>query len=185
MNSNRHQRNARSVVSFVWLAGVVMLLTHPVFADFTITTLNSPNPQQVGQFSWSVSGAGDVNGDGHDDVVVGAPYEDDSVGGEGRVYIFSGADGHLLFTLSSLNPEGGGRFGNSVSTAGDVNPALSTDAVIFIRSARSLSWRLLFNGASAAHGGSSTMSTATRCAGPSRVALHLEGRIDRQDMAFN
>ena len=24
-----------------------------------------------------------------------------------------------------------------------------------------------------------------RCAGPSRVALHLEGRIDRQDMAFN
>ena len=64
---------------------------------------------------------GDVNGDGKADVAVGALYED--VGGnadQGRAYVFSGADGSLLFTLDTPNPQPYVYFGRSV-VVGDVN----------------------------------------------------------------
>lgn len=49
-----------------------------------------------GQFGYSVSGAGDTNGDGWPDLLVGAPY----AAGQGRAYLFSGRDGALLFTFA-------------------------------------------------------------------------------------
>lgn len=102
-----------------------MLLTHAVFADFSITALTFPSPQQVGQFSWSVSGAGDVNGDGHNDVVVGAIRENGGDIDAGRAYIFSGADGSVLRVYNSPEPNVTGLFGWSVSGAG----AVSTDGI--------------------------------------------------------
>jgi len=41
-------------------------------------------------FGGSVSGAGDVDGDGYDDLVVGAPGDDDMGSGSGSAYVFSG-----------------------------------------------------------------------------------------------
>ena len=51
-------------------------------------------------FGQHVSGAGDVNGDGYADVIVGAPGN--NAGGEkaGRAYVYSGKDGHILLTLT-------------------------------------------------------------------------------------
>ncbi len=49
------------------------------------TTLNGETTNKV--FGYSVAGAGDVNGDGHDDVVVGAPYYNDNTG---RAYVYLG-----------------------------------------------------------------------------------------------
>jgi hypothetical protein len=85
-----------------------------------LLTVESPNPNLAEEFGASLA-VGDVNGDGKGDITVGAAGED--VGGnpdQGRAYVFSGADGSLLFTLDSPNPEEGAWFGSSVAV-GDVN----------------------------------------------------------------
>jgi FG-GAP repeat/FG-GAP-like repeat len=57
-------------------------------------------------FGSHISGAGDVDGDGHADVIVGAPGKEGEFTNAGHAYIYSGKDGRLLFTLS------GERFGD-------------------------------------------------------------------------
>ncbi|TQV79645.1 integrin alpha [Denitrobaculum tricleocarpae] len=79
----------------------------------------------------SVSGAGDVNGDGYDDLIVGAAYGDDGDYNAGEAYvIFGKASGFGTIDLTNLAPADGfsiqgdevfGRAGQSVSAAGDVN----------------------------------------------------------------
>jgi len=71
------------------------------------------------RFGRPVSGAGDVNGDGFDDLIVGAPFDDNNGANSGSARVFSGADGGVLFTFNGDSAYGG--FGNSVSSAGDVN----------------------------------------------------------------
>jgi len=94
--------------------------------------LTSPNEQALGYFGWSVSGTGDVNGDEVADVIVGAMFEDSDAGliDVGRAYIFSGQNGSLLFELISPNEEADAGFGNSVSGAGDVNDDGFADVIV-------------------------------------------------------
>jgi hypothetical protein len=93
-------------------------------------TLVSPNPEVDGYLGWHVSDAGDVNNDGYPDVVVGAYTEDGGATDAGRAYVFSGQTGAPLDTLQSPNPESGGRFGVSVSGAGDVNDDGYADVIV-------------------------------------------------------
>lgn len=88
-----------------------------------LRTLRSPNEEAGGIFGRAVSGIPDVNGDGFGDVIVGAPQEnpDLSPTDAGRAYIFSGATGVLLRTLTSPSEETGGQFGFSVAGIPDVN----------------------------------------------------------------
>ncbi|MHC4515657.1 MAG: hypothetical protein ACYS5W_18415, partial [Planctomycetota bacterium] len=67
----------------------------------------------------SVSGAGDVNRDGHADVIVGAPGDDNNGNFSGSARVLSGKDGKILYTFDGDSKFD--RFGASVSGAGDVN----------------------------------------------------------------
>ncbi|MBN1425457.1 FG-GAP repeat protein [Candidatus Fermentibacteria bacterium] len=86
-----------------------------------LRTLVTPDPTWAGRFAWSVAGAGDVDNDGFDDVIIGADSEYGGAGGAGIAYVFSGQTGGILHTLTSPNAASGGSFGTCVSSAGDVN----------------------------------------------------------------
>jgi len=67
----------------------------------------------------AVAGAGDVNADGFDDVIVGALRYDGGDENEGRALVFFGFDGSLLYEIKGHETHD--LMGRSVSGAGDVN----------------------------------------------------------------
>ncbi len=91
------------------------------------------------KIGYSVSYAGDVNGDGYDDIVIGAPYASSY---SGRVYIIYGGNSITDINLASLNPSQGfyitgisatnnyEYIGRSVSGGGDINGDGYADIII-------------------------------------------------------
>ena len=79
-------------------------------------------------FGYSVSGAGDVNGDGTPDLIVGASNDDNNGNDSGSVRVLSGLDGSTLFTFNG--DSAGDGFGSSVSGAGDVNGDGRADLIV-------------------------------------------------------
>lgn len=71
------------------------------------------------QFGWVAVGAGDVDGDGIEDVITSAPFAAGADGPAGGVVsVYSGADGQPLHRIAGSNGEG---LGISVAAAGDLN----------------------------------------------------------------
>ena len=96
------------------------------------------------QSGFSVSGAGDVNGDGFDDLIVGAPYADPNGSGSGASFVVFGSAAGVTFELADLTAgaadpatgfvingvSAGDYSGYSVSGAGDVNGDGLDDLII-------------------------------------------------------
>lgn len=80
-------------------------------------------------FGISTAGAGDINGDGKSDFIVGANFADPGgVGYAGSVFVYSGADGSLLFQKNGTAFFD--NLGNSVAGAGDVNGDGKADFIV-------------------------------------------------------
>jgi hypothetical protein len=84
-----------------------------------------------GEFGISVASAGDVNGDGYGDLVVGA-YE--AVNNTGRAYLYLGSASGVSSSqqpIALTGPDGpGGQFGISVASPGDVNGDGYSDVIV-------------------------------------------------------
>jgi len=81
-------------------------------------------------FGWSISKAGDFNGDGFGDVVVGAPFNSTVGSEQGRAFIYFGgpsADAEPDVVLNGSSPYD--RFGSSLASA-DVNGDGVSDVIV-------------------------------------------------------
>ena len=86
---------------FSALPAVGQILPHQTFMDGVSQS----------RFGQVVASAGDVNNDGLDDIIVGAPFAK-------KVFVYSGSDGSLIYSLSGIQ---NGRFGAAVCGIGDYN----------------------------------------------------------------
>jgi hypothetical protein len=95
--------------------------------------------QADAQLGWSVAGAGDVDGDGYDDVIVGARYYDAGETDEGAAFVFLGsaagiADGDPSTAHAQLESnQAGAELGSSVAGAGDVDGDGYDDVIVGAR----------------------------------------------------
>ena len=81
-------------------------------------TLESPEPAANRYFTWSADSAGDVNGDGIEDLMAGDPG---AAGTAGKVHFYDGSTGKFLFSLPSPNPNSSlGSFGEFVQRLPDM-----------------------------------------------------------------
>jgi hypothetical protein len=105
------------------------------------SSLGSATVTLVGEFAgdragYSVDGAGDVNGDGYDDAIIGA-YGDDTLANNGGaayvVFGFSGSSADIDLSVADaklIGPDASGEAGWSVAGLGDVEPDGYADIVV-------------------------------------------------------
>ena len=81
-------------------------------------------------FGYSVARAGDINGDGYADIIVGAPFNDAGGTDAGRAYVYFGGNNDANADITFTDAAAGDRFGWSVSGAGDVNADRFSDVIV-------------------------------------------------------
>ncbi|MBN1140151.1 MAG: FG-GAP repeat protein [Anaerolineae bacterium] len=110
--------------TFVYHGGAGGLAAVPAWA--------AESNQDNAEFGYAVGAAGDVNGDGYADVIVGAHRYDNGQTDEGRVFVYHGSASGLSATAAWMaeSDQANAFFGHSVATAGDVNGDGYSDVII-------------------------------------------------------
>lgn len=116
MNQNR----------FLLSACLSLAASSTVTGQGLVYTLQN-TPSGNSDFGRAVSDAGDVNGDGVSDIIVGAPFHAPG-GTPGAVFVYSGKTGELLWTRSGEFP--GDAYGWSVDGIGDLNSDGLSDVIV-------------------------------------------------------
>ena len=109
-------------------ADAVFPLTIDPLATSPVWTVESD--QASASLGASVANAGDVDGDGFSDIVVGVPLYDGGQTNEGRVLFFRGTPSGPQGGWSYESDLPGANFGASVGTAGDVNGDGFSDFIV-------------------------------------------------------
>lgn len=88
--------------------------------------------QQSARFGNSIASAGDINGDGYNDIIIGANQYDQGQTNEGAAFIYLGSPAGLSPTpatiLESNQPDAA--FGTIVASAGDINADGYADIIV-------------------------------------------------------
>ena len=123
---------------FNYIKAILSISTVVLFTGLII-------PPVAEEFSWSmegnnansefgfwIDGGGDVNGDGYDDVIVGAPEYTHAFAGEGAVFIYFGSAAGLADTAGwvKYGEHDSSGLGRCVSIRGDVNNDGYADVLI-------------------------------------------------------
>src|SRR3990172_601415 len=107
---------------------MLVFLVTPAFGQLNLLS-QKDGAAQNDRLGYWVAGAGDVNGDGVPDYIIGAPYADPGgISSSGCAYVYSGASGALLYQKNGtlVNEV----LGASVAGAGDVNGDGRDDFII-------------------------------------------------------
>jgi hypothetical protein len=106
----------------------------PLLTETADTQLESD--QANASLGQSVASAGDVNGDGYADVIVGAPKYDNGESDEGAAFVFLGSASGIVGTNPATahtqleSDQAFAGLGQSVASAGDVNGDGYADAIV-------------------------------------------------------
>jgi hypothetical protein len=100
-----------------------------------IQQYESSNPENDGDFGFSIAEIGDVGGDATPDLLIGAPNEDtdadaDVTDNQGRAYVVDGATGTVIDVLASPNTQVEGRYGAAVASLGDQDGDGTSELVV-------------------------------------------------------
>ena len=106
-----------------------------------------PGKQAIASLGEFMAPVGDLNGDGRRDLLVAAPFHDNTGAGTllgGAVFVLSGANGALIRSHQAASPVDNGFFGGTLSAIGDQNGDGVEDYLIGHRGTDEV---LLFSGA--------------------------------------
>jgi hypothetical protein len=120
------------LISQGWETGRVSLFLGSASGLSKVPAWTADGDQYDAHFGNNIASAGDINGDGFADVVIGASWYDNETYNNGRVFLYLGNPAGLGSTAAWS--VGGhnltGYFGSCVSSAGDVNKDGFSDVIV-------------------------------------------------------